>query len=82
MKGNWPVKQTIAHLKRGEKGIIKQFSSEDVPVKFQEVGCLPGNEVQLFQFSPFNDLMYLIINDSHFAIRIETAALIEIRRVE
>ncbi|MFB6341649.1 ferrous iron transport protein A [Saccharicrinis sp. FJH62] len=76
------MKHTIAHLKRGERGIIEQFSTEDIPVKFQEVGCLPGNEVQLFQFSPFKDLVYLIINDSHFAIRKETAALIQIRRVE
>ncbi|MFC0875315.1 ferrous iron transport protein A [Saccharicrinis sp. FJH2] len=76
------MKHTIAQLKRGERGIIEQFSTEDIPVKFQEVGCLPGNEVQLFQFSPFNDLVYLIINDSHFAIRKETAALIEIRRME
>lgn len=76
------IKYTIAHLKRGEKGIIEAFSTNDIPVKFQEVGCLPGNEVQLMQFSPFNDLVYLIINDSHFAIRKETAALIGIRRVE
>jgi ferrous iron transport protein A len=77
-----PMVETIANLKRGEKGIIQNFSVNVIPVKLQEMGCLPGNEVQLIQFSPFNDLMYLIINDSHFAIRKETAALIEINRVE
>ena len=78
---NKPEKQTIAQLKRGEKGVIGNFSVNIIPVKLQEMGCLPGNEVQLIQFSPFNDLMYLIINDSHFAIRKETAALIEIDKV-
>lgn len=76
------MKYTIANLKRGEKGIIENFSTDVIPVKFQEIGCLPGNEVQLIQFSPFKDLVYLTVNDSHFAIRTETARLIEIRRVE
>ncbi|MFV0592734.1 MAG: ferrous iron transport protein A [Draconibacterium sp.] len=75
------MKDTIANLKRGEKGIIDHFSTDIIPVKFQEMGCLPGNEVQLLQFSPFKDLVYLTINDSHFAIRTETAHLIEIRKV-
>jgi ferrous iron transport protein A len=50
-------------------------------VKLQELGCLPGNEVQLLQLSPFKDLLYLNINGSFFAIRKETAALIEIANV-
>nr|WP_319569473.1 FeoA family protein [uncultured Draconibacterium sp.] len=75
------MKYTIANLKRGEKGIIENFSIDVIPVKFQEMGCLPGNEVQLVQFSPFKDLVYLTVNDSHFAIRTETARLIEIRKV-
>lgn len=73
------MKKTIVHLKRGEKGIIENFSTDHIPVKFQEMGCLPGNEVQLVQYSPFKDLVYLTVNESHFAIRTETAQLIEIR---
>ena len=73
------MKKTIVHLKRGERGIIDTFSTDMIPVKFQEMGCLPGNEVQLVQYSPFKDLVYLTVNDSHFAIRTETARLIEIR---
>ena len=72
------MEKTVAQLKRGEKGIIAGFSTDHIPVKLQEMGCLPGNEVELVQFSPFRDLVYLIINDSHFAIRNETAALINI----
>jgi len=71
-------KYTIAQLKRGEKGIIGDFSTDVVPVKLQEMGCLPGSEVQLIQFSPVNDLLYLNISGSFFAIRKETASLIEI----
>jgi ferrous iron transport protein A len=75
------MKETIIHLKKGEKGIIGSYSTDLIPVKLQELGCLPGNEVQLIQLSPFKDLLYLNINGSFFAIRKETAALIEIAKV-
>ncbi|GGG35686.1 FeoA family protein [Bizionia arctica] len=64
---------TVAHLKRGEKAIIVDVSSINIPLKLLEMGCLPGNEVELVQLAPFSDPMYLKINGTHLAIRKETA---------
>ena len=72
------MKLTNAHLKRGQKGIIKEFPVHKIPLKLLEMGCLPGNEVELVQTAPFRDPMYLNINGCHLAIRKETALLIEI----
>lgn len=72
---------TIAHLKRGQRAIIKEFAVENVPLKLLEMGCLPGNEVALLQQAPFRDPLYLNINGSHLAIRKETASLIEIELI-
>ena len=36
---------TIADLKKGERAIIIDSSSEDIPLKLLEMGCLPGNTV-------------------------------------
>jgi len=72
---------TIASLKKGQRGIIKEFSVEVVPLKLLEMGCLPGNEVNLVQEAPFHDPLYLNINGSHLAIRKETAAQIEIELI-
>lgn len=69
---------TIADLKRGQRGIIKDFALEFIPLKLLEMGCLPGNEVELVQTAPFRDPIYLNINGSHLAIRKETAQHIEI----
>ena len=74
------MRLTIADLKKGEKGIITDSSSEDIPLKLLEMGCLPGNEVHLLQLAPFSDPMYLNVNDSFLAIRKETAALIVIEK--
>ncbi|UOB15969.1 FeoA family protein [Abyssalbus ytuae] len=76
------MKVTVADLKRGEKGIIKDVSSDFIPVKLFEMGCLPGNEVKLIQFAPFNDPVYININGSYLAIRRETAMSIEIEKIE
>lgn len=72
---------TIASLKIGQKGIIKEFSLDAVPLKLLEMGCLPGNEVRLVQIAPFKDPLYLDINGTHLAIRLETARKIEIELI-
>ena len=75
------MKLTIADLKRGQRGIILDFSAEVIPLKLLEMGCLPGNEVELVQTAPFRDPIYLNINGSHLAIRKETATQIEIELI-
>ena len=64
---------TIHALKKGQKAIIREFDLDTVPLKLLEMGCLPGNTVELLQIAPLGDPLYLDINGSHLAIRIETA---------
>ncbi|WP_179334408.1 FeoA family protein [Winogradskyella costae] len=68
------MRLTLADLKRGQQGIIIDVSSIHIPLKLLEMGCLPGNTVELVQVAPFADPMYLNINGSHLAIRKETAS--------
>ncbi len=72
------MRSTINSLKKGEKAIIKDFDIDTIPLKLLEMGCLPGNVVELLQIAPFGDPLYLNINGSHLAIRIETAKEIEV----
>lgn len=69
---------TIHSLKKGEQAIIKDFDIDTVPLKLLEMGCLPGNLVELLQIAPFGDPLFLNINGSHVAIRVETAKQIEV----
>jgi ferrous iron transport protein A len=75
------LEHTLAHLKRGEHAVITDVSSVHIPLKLLEMGCLPGNSVELVQLAPFQDPMYLNVNGSHLAIRKETAAHILIEKV-
>jgi ferrous iron transport protein A len=72
---------TVADLKRGEKGIIKEFSEENIPIKLLELGCLPGNVVELIQIAPLQDPIYINVSGSHIAIRRDMANLIALEPI-
>ena len=76
------MRTTINSLKKGETAIIKDFDIDIVPLKLLEMGCLPGNTVELLQIAPFGDPLYLNVNGSHLAIRVETAREIEVELIK
>ncbi len=71
---------TIASLKVGEKGVIKEVSLENIPLSLLEMGCMPGENVELLQVAPLKDPLYIRVNGSHLAIRKETASQILITK--
>lgn len=68
----------LARLKQGEKAIIKNFSIDAVPLKLIEMGCLSGNMVKMIHIAPLGDPIYININDTHVAIRMEIAKEINV----
>jgi ferrous iron transport protein A len=71
--------KTVANLKIGEKGVIKDICLNDIPLKLVEMGCMPGKEVELKQIAPLNDPLYITVNGSHLAIRKDIAKLIQLK---
>ncbi|MBT8178167.1 MAG: ferrous iron transport protein A [Eudoraea sp.] len=73
---------TVADLKNGQRGVIREFQNNLLPIKLLELGCLPGNEIELVQVAPLSDPLYINVNGSHIAIRREMARYIEIDLIE
>lgn len=69
---------TVGDLKIGQKAIIVDFDVDTIPLKLLEMGCLPGNTIELIQIAPFGCPLYFNVNDSHVAIRLETAKEIKV----
>ncbi|RAR71341.1 FeoA family protein [Flavobacterium aciduliphilum] len=67
------MQQTTADLKIGQRGIIHDLNIDEIPLKLLEMGCLPGNAIELIQIAPLGCPLYFNVNDSHVAIRLETA---------
>jgi ferrous iron transport protein A len=72
------VQITVGDLKIGQKAIIVDFDVDTIPLKLLEMGCLPGNTIELIQIAPFGCPLYFNVNDSHVAIRLETAKEIRV----
>ena len=66
----------------GETATITAVNLDEIPLKPLEMGCLPGNAITLLQIAPFGDPLYFNVNDSHVAIRLETAKEISIQKVK
>jgi len=75
------LRTTLESLKKGEKATIVDFDIDLMPLKLLEMGCLPGNTIELLQVAPFGDPLYLDINGSHLAIRMETARNITVEKI-
>lgn len=73
---------TVAELKLGQKGVIKEFTEAQLPIKLLELGCLPGNSVELVQIAPLSDPIYINVNGSHIAIRRSMATQIQLEIIE
>ncbi|SHG75286.1 FeoA family protein [Flagellimonas flava] len=73
---------TVLDLKQGQKGVIKEFADFMLPIKLLELGCLPGNTVELVQIAPLKDPIYINVNGSHIAIRRSLAKQIELEITE
>lgn len=71
----------ITSLKVGERGVIEDISLDNIPLSLLEMGCLPGEYVELIQRAPLHDPLYIRVNGSHLAIRKETASQILISKV-
>lgn len=69
---------SLVQLKIGQKGIISDINIDEIPLKLLEMGCLPGNTIELIQIAPFGCPLYFNVNDSHVAIRLETAKEINV----
>lgn len=69
---------SIDRLRLGQKGVIVEELDAHIPVKLMEIGCLPGNEVELIQIAPLNDPLYFLVDGSRIAIRREMAKYVKI----
>lgn len=65
-------------LKKGQSAQITDINIDEIPLKLIEMGCLPGNNIELIQIAPMGDPLFFNVNDSKVAIRKKTASAIYI----
>lgn len=70
--------KTLASLRKGETGIIKQVRDSIITPKLLDMGCLPGEVVKVKYFAPLGDPMCVHISGYDLVLRLNEAEKIEL----
>ena len=65
---------TLDKLKEGDKAIVKDLVTDEVPLTLLEMGCLPGNEISVLGLASKKGPIYVKIDESHMSIDSVTAS--------
>jgi ferrous iron transport protein A len=66
----------LSELHSGEKGIIHSFEKDDIFIKLMEMGCVPGELVQVVQVAPLGDPISIAVSGYTLSLRISEASSI------
>ncbi len=68
--------RSVAELKPGEKGIVKNFSDEYLSLKLLEMGVLPGTQIEMKFAAPLGDPICIRVTGYDLSLRLEEAKTI------
>lgn len=70
------MKKRLSELRPGQKGIIKEFQSEEIHLKLMEMGCLPGEKIAVQKVAPLGDPVSITVAGYTLSLRLDEADLI------
>lgn len=63
----------LSELEPGEAGVIESFSHSDIFLKLMEMGCVPGERVQVDIIAPLGDPISISVAGYHLSLRLNEA---------
>jgi ferrous iron transport protein A len=69
----------LSELRIGQRGIVESFTDYELSLKLLEMGCVPGEEVELLRIAPLGDPIAISIAGYILSLRKDEAATVRIR---
>jgi ferrous iron transport protein A len=66
----------LSELKIGERAYILSFEKEDLSIKLMEMGCVPGEMVEIEQVALTGDPISVFVSGYNLSLRLDEAAQI------
>lgn len=66
----------LSDLKPGQKARIIKFTTEDIFLKLMEMGCLPGEDIEVIKIAPLNDPICITVAGYTLSLRMDEARFI------
>lgn len=71
----------LSQLVLGQEAIIESIDNQDVYLKLLDLGCMPGERVQLAFIAPLGDPMAIVVSGSTLSLRKRDAATIQVKLI-
>ena len=68
----------LSELKRGQSGIIDSFTDYELSLKLLEMGCIPGESIEVIRIAPLGDPIAISISGYMLSLRKEEASTVRI----
>jgi len=68
--------KNLAQLKIGEKAVISSFSDNHIALRLLEMGCTPGEVVEIDRIAPLGDPIAVLVSGYLLSLRKADAATI------
>ena len=68
-----PTILPLSHLKKGDRGIIREVIKGDLSLKLMEMGLLPGETVIVHRIAPWGDPISVKVGSYLLSLRKEEA---------
>ncbi len=69
---------TLSELEVGQTAKIKGFSDHEMSLRLLEMGCLPGEQVEVCNISPLGDPIAIHVSGYKLSLRRKEASTIQV----
>jgi ferrous iron transport protein A len=71
----------LSELKRGQKAIIDSFTDYEASLKLLEMGCIPGEEIEVIRMAPLGDPIAILVAGYQLSLRKDEAAVMKVKLI-
>ena len=71
----------LSEIEVGKSVMIKSFEKDDIFIKLMEMGCIPGEIVQIQQIAPLGDPISISVAGYNLSLRLNEANQIFVEEV-
>ena len=71
----------LSLVKKGQKAVIERFTDFEVSLKLLEMGCIPGETVEVIRIAPLGDPIAVAVSGYMLSLRKDEAAAVVVQPV-
>ena len=72
----------LSELRRGDKAIIDSFTDYEASLKLLEMGCIPGEQIEVMRIAPLGDPIAIFVAGYLLSMRRDEAAVVVVKKFQ